>query len=193
MPPARVSLSSLLLALMLSTSPTEADAQAIERKDANYDESKVGEYTLPDPLLMANGKKVTTSWEWVSTRRGEILELFRTHVYGHTPPRVDATRFELASVDPHALGNTATRKEITVHLTAEPDGPTMSVLLYVPNAAPKPVPAFLGPNFGGNQAVSKDPGISLAKSWAKDDKEKHVVNSRVTEASRGSEASRCRS
>ena len=151
---ARIPLPSLLLALMLSTSilDPDAEAQAIDRKDVNYDEAKVGEYTLPDPLLLANGQKVTTSWDWVSKRRGEILELFRTHVYGHTPPRVEATRFEISSVDPHALGNTATRKEITVYLTGEAEGPKMSILLYVPNGAAKPVPAFLGPNFGGKLA-----------------------------------------
>src|SRR5215203_1080520 len=150
-----VSLPSLVFALMVATS--QMDADAADRKDVNYDESRIGEFTLPDPLTMANGQKVKTSWEWVSTRRGEILELFRTNVYGHTPARLEATRFEIANVDVNALGNTATRKEITVYLTGEADGPKMSVLLYIPNNAPKPVPVFLGPNFGGNQAISKDP------------------------------------
>ena len=31
----------------------------------NYDESKVGTYTLPDPLLMANGRKVKNAKQWI--------------------------------------------------------------------------------------------------------------------------------
>ncbi|MFA7006412.1 MAG: acetylxylan esterase, partial [Verrucomicrobiia bacterium] len=44
----------------------------------NYDESKVGNYTLPDPLLCADGTKVTDAATWRAKRRPEVLELFRT-------------------------------------------------------------------------------------------------------------------
>ena len=36
---------------------------------ANVDESKVPPYTLPDPLVMKNGKKVKNAKEWWSKRR----------------------------------------------------------------------------------------------------------------------------
>ena len=52
------------------------------------------------------------------------------------------------------------------------------------------MPAFLGLNFEGNHAVSKDPGISLSTQWLRNDPKAGVVNHRATEASRGSEASR---
>ena len=38
---------------------------------ANYDESKVPPYTLPDPLLMESGAKVTSAQIWRSERRPE--------------------------------------------------------------------------------------------------------------------------
>lgn len=34
----------------------------------NYDEAKVGAYTLPDPLVMASGKRVANSSEWTKRR-----------------------------------------------------------------------------------------------------------------------------
>ena len=48
------------------------------------------DYTLPDPLTAADGRKIATADEWKSIRRPEILELFRKHVYG----RVPATPYE---------------------------------------------------------------------------------------------------
>jgi hypothetical protein len=63
-------------------------------------------------------------------------------------------------------------------------------LLYVPSAAKKPVPCFLGLNFGGNQAIDADPGITLSAQWMRDDPNGGVVNHRATDSSRGKEASR---
>ena len=44
---------------------------------ANYDESKADMHLpLPDPLLLANGKRVTTPKMWWTERRPQIVELF---------------------------------------------------------------------------------------------------------------------
>src|ERR1700734_2515094 len=43
---------------------------------ANFDESKVGSYALPDPLVSKSGKKITTADEWWKVRRPEIAEDF---------------------------------------------------------------------------------------------------------------------
>lgn len=51
---------------------------------ANYDESKVPQYILPDPLRMLNGKKVKDVKTWQKKRRPEILGFFETQVYGRT-------------------------------------------------------------------------------------------------------------
>ena len=37
----------------------------------NYDESKAGNFTLPDPLVFNDGKPVKTAREWRERRRGD--------------------------------------------------------------------------------------------------------------------------
>lgn len=162
---------------------------ASQNQEFNYDEAKVGAYTLPDPLVMADGRRVVTARDW-EKRRQEILRLFETNVYGRTPKISSRISFAETSRDPKALGGLATRKEITVYLTGKKDGPKMSVLFFVPNNRKQPAPVFLGLNFNGNQAVSNDPGIALAASWLRDAKETGAMNNRATEKSRGTEASR---
>src|SRR5450759_4527357 len=51
---------------------------------AQYDESKVPQYALPDPLVMLDGEKVADTNTWKQKRRPEILRLFATNVYGRT-------------------------------------------------------------------------------------------------------------
>jgi (4-O-methyl)-D-glucuronate---lignin esterase len=70
------------------------------------------------------------------------------------------------------------------------DGLSMELLLYIPNSAKKPVPAFLGLNFNGNQSVHSDPRIAVSQTWMRDNKEFGIVNNRATEASRGVQSSR---
>ena len=41
----------------------------------NYDEANVGMYTLPDPLTLKNGKKITDTTNWLKKRRPEIVKL----------------------------------------------------------------------------------------------------------------------
>ena len=52
--------------------------------EPNYDEAKVPDYTLPDPLAFADGRPVAQASDWPA-RRAEILELFETEGYGKTP------------------------------------------------------------------------------------------------------------
>jgi len=158
-------------------------------QEANYDESKVGEYTLPDPLVLTNGEPVTDAETWRAKRRPELLTLFQEQVYGRSPPRPAEFAWEVTSVTDDALGGKATRKEIDVWFTADKSGPRMSLLLFVPKTG-RPAPAFLGLNFGGNHAVHADPGIRLNSGWFRNKPESGYVEHRATEASRGTEASR---
>jgi hypothetical protein len=66
----------------------------------------------------------------------------------------------------------------------------VDVLIYLPAEARTPVPAFLGLNFRGNQAIRPEPGIRLSEAWMRDSRDGTVVNHRATEASRGAAASR---
>ena len=155
----------------------------------NYNESKVPHYTLPDPLVMRAGKRVTSPVIWRKERRPEILELFRTHVYGKAPERPEGMTFSISNEDHRALGGMASRKQVTVNLTGKKDGPTMDILMYLPKDRSGSVPVFLLLNFAGNHAVHSDADIRLSTRWMREGRE-GVVDNRATEPSRGSASSR---
>ncbi|MGZ8940298.1 MAG: acetylxylan esterase, partial [Limisphaerales bacterium] len=79
------------------------DAEA-QPSDANYDEAKVGDYHLPDPLVLENGEAVRDAKTWKEKRRPELVRLFETHVYGKSPGKPENIFFKKTSEDKHALG-----------------------------------------------------------------------------------------
>src|SRR5262245_60521131 len=83
-------------------SPPAAALAPAAQAAANYDEAKVPPYTLPDPLLRANGERVAGAAAWTA-QRPEILRLFETEIYGRSPGRPPSMTFEVTSVDAHAL------------------------------------------------------------------------------------------
>ena len=166
-----------------------ASLPGAQQPPGNYDESKVPPYTLPDPLVMADGTKVTTAEAWTSRRRPELLDVFAREVYGKTPAVPIPLRATVDSTVTDALGGAAVRRQVTLRFTPGDDGPAMHLLLYLPAGASGPVPVFLALNFQGNQAVNADPGIALATSWLPD-RGTGVVNHHATDASRGTEAGR---
>ncbi|MCX6953313.1 MAG: acetylxylan esterase [Verrucomicrobia bacterium] len=175
------------LATVISGSPASA-AAALR---SNTDESKVGSLPLPDPLRAEDGTAIGDVAAWRARRRPELLRLFATEVYGRTPdaPR-SGLRWETTSVDRTALRGKATRKEVTIHFTAQSDGPKLHLLIYQPNTGPGPFPAFLGLNYFGNQCVNADPGIALSTAWMRTSAEFGIVNNRATEKTRGVHAHR---
>jgi hypothetical protein len=138
---------------------TLAGIASAQPKDTIYDEAQVPAYTLPDPLVTQDGNKVADADAWKGKRRPEILRLFDEHVYGRCPKAQEKIAFEVTSLDANALGGKATRKEVAVFLTGKRDGPRMDLLLYLPNAASKPVPAFLGLNFYIGVRSALGPGV----------------------------------
>jgi len=170
--------AALLLILLVADVPA-----------ANYDESKVPKYTLPDPLVMASGEKVGDTKTWRAKRRPELLELFRTHVYGRAPGKPKDMKFDVFDDEPKALDGKATRRQVAVLFTGKADGPSMDILIYLPNAAKKPVPTFLTLNFQGNHSIHPDPAIRLTRSWVRKSYP-GVAKNRATEKSRGAARSR---
>jgi hypothetical protein len=100
-------------------------------------------YTLPDPLVAADGRTITTADAWKTRRRPELLELFRKHVYGRVPGTTYEKRFQVIHQDPKAMGGAATLKQVRVTIARGAASLPIDVVLFVPNRAPKPVPAFL--------------------------------------------------
>lgn len=169
------------LAAVLVAAPALA-----QQPKANEDEALVPAYTLPDPLRFEDGRPVNGVDAWTRNRRPEILRLFEEHVYGHSPSAPAGARSVVVEEDRRAFSGRATRRQIRVLLDGTDAGPRFEILLYVPNAAPRPVPAFLGLNFDGNHAVHPDPGIHLSTSWMAEGA--GVVDHRATDAARGTDA-----
>ncbi len=72
---------------------------------ANYDESKANPYPqLPDPLLLNNGKRVTTPATWWSTRRPQIVELFDREIYGRAPGHAPGVTWTVLATDSTNVG-----------------------------------------------------------------------------------------
>lgn len=155
-----------------------------------YDEAKVPDYTLPDPLVFEDGTLVTDAEDWTSHRRPEILALFEHHVYGRAPDRPSGMIVEVSDPVKDTLNGLATRKEIAVRFTANPEDPTMHILVYLPNRDERPAPLFLGLNFWGNHTIHSDPEIPLATAWMRNNPELGIVDHRAIEASRGTASSR---
>ena len=135
-----------------------------QKQPANYDESKVGAYTLPDPLTLEGGGKVTSADTWNKLRRPQLLRLFEENVYGRTPARPKDLSFEVFDTDRAALGGKAIRKQVTIYFSAKKDGPREDLLIYLPAGVSKP-PLFLTLNFTGNSSVAADPAIRLAQVY----------------------------
>ncbi len=157
---------------------------------ANYDEAKVPKYTLPDPLRLSSGGKVTDAETWRNKRRPEILRLFETYMFGRSPGRPKGMPVAVTSIDKRALGGKAVRKEVSVYFKGKKDGRKMDILIYLPGGSKKPAPIFLGLNFRGNHSIHKDPAITLSTQWMRPDKKGGVVNHRASEKTRGAAANR---
>lgn len=156
---------------------------------ANYDESKIKPYTLPDPLVFNNGQKVTSAEQWPA-RRQELLEAITREMFGRMPVEDVKIVAEKPVVRNDALSGKAKRKLVTVHLQRNGKDVPLDLLILTPANAKAKVPYFLGLNFNGNQAVTNDPDVPLARSWMRPNGNTGVVNNKASEKSRGSEFSR---
>ncbi len=128
----------------------------------NYDEAKVGTYTLPDPLKFEDGKPVRTAKDWTK-RRAEIVKIIETQQYGVAPGRPEDESFEVTDKGTPALNGKAIRKQVTIHFSKDPTWPVIHLLVYLPAKAKKAVPMFFTINFGVDQNVTDDPGVVPTK------------------------------
>jgi hypothetical protein len=131
----------------------------------NYTEALVGNYTLPDPLTLANGKPVTDTKTWMEKRRPEIVRLFEENEYGKTPGRPKDMSFDVFDKGTQALDGQAIRRQVTIYFSKDKNGPKMDLLLYLPSGAQKPVPVLLNIGFTANSNTVDDPGVKQGEIW----------------------------
>src|SRR5262245_2915257 len=145
-----------------------ADGNPKSERAANTDESKATPYPdLPDPLLLKNGKKVTTAEMWVKQRRPEIVEDFDREVYGRVPKETPKVKWEVTSSEKQMVGEVPV---VTKKLVGKVDNSSYSLItvniqltLTVPAEAKGPVPVIMefGFGFGGKGP----PKAGAAPSW----------------------------
>ena len=167
--------ASLATALVLSISVASQQTQNAPPKEVagipvNYDEIKVGTYTLSDPLVLANGKPVSDAKTWTQKRRPELVRMFEENQYGSSPGRPADMSFDVFDKGTPAFDGKALRRQVTVYFSKDKNGPKMDLLVYLPAAARKPVPLLLNLGFGANSSTVDDPGIKAGEVWGRDKK-----------------------
>lgn len=114
---------------------------------ANFDESKVGDYVLPDPLVTDNGETVSTPEQWWEKRRPEIVEHFEREIYGRVPETVPPIKWRVVSEDTINVGGYAVRERLlsgTADSSAYPSAKVeIRLLLATPADVHEAVPVLL--------------------------------------------------
>ncbi len=157
-----------------------------QRRPTISEESRVPAYTLPDPLVCADGTQVTDARTWREKRRPELLALFASEEYGRTLiGRPKGMRFLVREEKRAARGGRATRLRVGILFEGREEGRQMELLVYLPNKVKGRVPLFFGLNFDGNYTVTDEPDIPVPKHWVNGLGPNRVTNHLPAEASRG--------
>jgi hypothetical protein len=139
-----------------------------EPNAANFDESKVGPYVLPDPLLLSNGDRVTTPQQWWEQRRPEIVEDFEREIYGRVPESVPSVTWHVVSDQTVGAGTFQVRQKVLRGVVDNSAYPNVTVeiraLLETPIDADGPVPVVL--KIGGRRRqMDAWKSLLLSKRW----------------------------
>ncbi len=115
---------------------------------ANYDEAKANPYPdWPDPLILNDGRAVTTAEMWRRLRRPEIVEAFEQEVYGRVPADAPRIRWSVTASETERIGRVpVTASRIVGHADHSAD-PAIDVdidmLLVKPLAHPGAMPVLI--------------------------------------------------
>jgi len=162
--------SLFLVALPVLSQTAAAPRAVVAGIPVNYDEALAGTYTLPDPLVLADGKPVRDAKTWNEQRRPEIVRLFEENEYGRAPGKPAGMKFDVFEKGAPAFDGKAIRRQVTVYFSKDKAGPKMDLLIYLPAGATKPVPLILNVSFSANSSSVEDPGIKPGEVWGREKK-----------------------
>lgn len=134
---------------------------ALHAQQVNYDENKVGPYTLEDPLRFVSGKKVKNLRDWAQ-RRQEILDIFQREMYGQMPPRSDV--YLQLMEQGTTLAGFGLRRQVRMWFRSDHSGLFIDWLIVTPRHAQEPVPSVMLLNYCGNHTVLTDEVILITDS-----------------------------
>ncbi|NOR74521.1 MAG: acetylxylan esterase [Draconibacterium sp.] len=169
---------TLLLILAFTTSV------AFSQSNVNYDESKVPQFVIPNPLKTFNGKKVRNVKKWEEKRRPELLEFFTKNIYGEVPGKLKISSVEVVEESNDALNGKATRKQVQISFQKDNLSLDFTILIYLPKNIEK-APLFVGYNFYGNHTITEDVNVIIPDAWARNNESFGIINNQLTEQSRG--------
>src|SRR5215468_7906044 len=144
----------MLEALKITSLRPGANPNNLQAPNAvNYDESKANPYPkLPDPLVMKNGKKVTSAKMWSQQRRAEIIEDFDREVYGRVPKNAPKVTWEATTTNETKFDIPVVTKQLIGHVdnSAYPQiSVDIQLTLTTPANAKAGVPVMMEFGFGG--------------------------------------------
>lgn len=117
--------------------------------DSNYYEEKVVTPRLPELFRLADSTSVTTTAQWETRRRPELLALFASEVYGVAPPKPADLAFRVVESEPKALEGRATLKRIKISFSLGGESFSFPLTLFVPNNRAGKAPVLLLLNHRG--------------------------------------------
>jgi hypothetical protein len=156
--------------ISIKTNGQTPPARMVAGIPVNYSEDSVGVYTLPDPLLMLDGKRVTDQKTWYSKRRPEIVKLYEDNQYGRYPEPPKDLSFSVFEKGTPAFDGKAIRRQVTIYFTKDTGNYKMDLLIYYPANAKGKVPLLLNVSFSPNASTIPDPGIKMGYTWSRDGK-----------------------
>lgn len=170
-----------LFILILITMTIESYGQS----KPNYDESKVGNYELTNPLFI-NGKTIKNCKEW-EANKAFWIEKFSDNVYGKTPierPKIQSKVLESKLV----FEGKATRERIEVSFPEYPSVQKIEILVYKPSKRLEKYNLVMGLNFRGNHSITDESDVPINQHWASNGD--FSQNHKFIEKGRGSEKHR---
>lgn len=88
---------------------------------------------MPPLLTSEGGTKITTAAAWEETRRPEVLELFKTHVFGRNAvERPDTLRFSELEPDKVMMEGAALRKRVNIEFSGPGGKGVIALTAFIP-------------------------------------------------------------
>lgn len=145
---ATVSVADAQSASETNQEPWKANPELVAKKQNsrnnqfNYVEANVPDYQLPNPLVTNNGTKVADAKTWHQQRRPELMELFRTQVYGRRPNTPFKAKAKVIKTRENVFGLGASGYQYTLTIDAEKGSHSFDFVLFVPKSK-QPVPVIV--------------------------------------------------
>ena len=137
----------IMEALHITTLRRGADGDPKSPNAANMEEAKANIFRPPpDPLVLKNGKKVSSAEVWWKQRRPEIIDDFETEIYGRVPANAPKVRWEVVGTMHETNGDIPVLTKRLIGHLENAEYPQISVnidlTLTTPANANGPVPVI---------------------------------------------------